>query len=62
MRGLFRIHIHGRENLPVGFAHFAIRDQVPVVPVALTGTRSLWLFKRIDVVLRASPRSLVGVG
>lgn len=34
-----------------GFAHFAIKDQVAVVPVALTGTRSLWLFKRIEVVV-----------
>ena len=34
-----------------GFAHFAIKDSVPVIPVALTGTRSLWLGKRIDVVI-----------
>jgi len=32
-----------------GFAHFAIKAGVPVVPVALSGTKELWLRKRIRV-------------
>jgi len=32
-----------------GFAHFAIEAQVPVLPVALTGTKDLWLRKRIEL-------------
>lgn len=31
-----------------GFAHFAVAAAVPVVPVALTGPRDLWLGKRIE--------------
>ena len=34
-----------------GFAHFAIKAKVPVVPVALSGTKDLWLGKRIRVVI-----------
>ena len=34
-----------------GFAHFAIKAGVPVVPVALSGTKDLWLRKRIQVVI-----------
>jgi 1-acyl-sn-glycerol-3-phosphate acyltransferase len=34
-----------------GFAHFAIRAGVPVIPVALSGTKDLWLAKRIKVVI-----------
>jgi 1-acyl-sn-glycerol-3-phosphate acyltransferase len=34
-----------------GFAHFAIKAGVPVVPVALSGTKDLWLGKRIRVVI-----------
>lgn len=34
-----------------GFAHFAIKAGVPVVPVALSGTKDLWLRKRITVVV-----------
>ena len=34
-----------------GFAHFAIKAKVPVVPVALSGTKDLWLRKRIRVVI-----------
>jgi 1-acyl-sn-glycerol-3-phosphate acyltransferase len=34
-----------------GFAHFAIKAGVPVVPVALSGTQDLWLRKRIRVVI-----------
>ena len=32
-----------------GFAHFAIKAAVPVVPVALSGTKDLWFGKRIRV-------------
>src|ERR1700730_11122532 len=34
-----------------GFAHFAIKAGVPVVPVALSGTKDLWFRKRIQVVI-----------
>ena len=34
-----------------GFAHFAIKARVPVVPVALSGTKDLWFRKRIQVVV-----------
>ena len=34
-----------------GFAHFAIKAGVPVIPVALSGTKDLWLGKRIKVVI-----------
>jgi len=34
-----------------GFAHFAIKAGVPVVPVALSGTKELWFRKRIEVVV-----------
>ena len=34
-----------------GFAHFAIKAHVPVVPVALSGTKDLWFRKRIRVVI-----------
>src|SRR5712671_5781028 len=34
-----------------GFAHFAIKARVPVVPVALSGTQDLWFRKRIRVVI-----------
>ena len=36
-----------------GFAHFAIKAHVPVVPVALSGTKDLWLRKRIKVIIGA---------
>ncbi|MEA2655325.1 MAG: hypothetical protein QOI23_690 [Chloroflexota bacterium] len=36
-----------------GFAHFAIKANVPVVPVALSGTKDLWFRKRIRVVIGA---------
>jgi 1-acyl-sn-glycerol-3-phosphate acyltransferase len=36
-----------------GFAHFAIKSGVPVVPVALSGTKDIWLRKRIRVVIGA---------
>ncbi len=34
-----------------GFAHFAIKAGVPVMPVALSGTKDLWFRKRIRVVI-----------
>src|SRR5487761_654328 len=34
-----------------GFAHFAIKAKVPVVPVAISGTKDLWFRKRIQVVV-----------
>lgn len=34
-----------------GFAHFAVKSGVPVVPVALSGTKDLWFRKRIRVVI-----------
>ena len=34
-----------------GFAHFAIKAGVPVIPVALSGTKDLWFGKRIKVVV-----------
>jgi 1-acyl-sn-glycerol-3-phosphate acyltransferase len=37
-----------------GFAHFAIKAGVPVVPVALSGTKDLWFRKRIRVVIGES--------
>jgi 1-acyl-sn-glycerol-3-phosphate acyltransferase len=34
-----------------GFAHFAIKARVPVLPVALSGTKDLWFRKRIRVAI-----------
>jgi 1-acyl-sn-glycerol-3-phosphate acyltransferase len=34
-----------------GFAHFAIKAGVPVVPVALSGTKDLWFRKPIRVII-----------
>ena len=34
-----------------GFAHFAIKAGVPVIPVALSGTKDLWFRKRVKVVV-----------
>lgn len=42
-----------------GFAHFAIKAGVPVVPVALSGTKDLWLRKPINVVV-GKPLPTVG--
>lgn len=36
-----------------GFAYFAVDNHVPVVPVALSGTKDLWLRKRISVMVGA---------
>jgi len=32
-----------------GFAHFAVDNNVPVLPIALSGTKDLWLRKRIQL-------------
>jgi 1-acyl-sn-glycerol-3-phosphate acyltransferase len=34
-----------------GFAHFAVENHVPVVPVALSGTQDLWLRKTIRLII-----------
>jgi len=34
-----------------GFAHFALRSGVPVLPMSITGTRTLWLRSRIDITI-----------
>ncbi len=34
-----------------GFAHFAIKAHVPVIPVALSGTKDLWFRKTIRVLI-----------
>ena len=34
-----------------GFAHFAIKAGVPVIPAALSGTKDLWFRKRVRVVI-----------
>ena len=34
-----------------GFAHFAIKAGVPVIPVVLSGTKDLWFRKRVKVVV-----------
>jgi 1-acyl-sn-glycerol-3-phosphate acyltransferase len=37
-----------------GFAHFAIKAGVPVIPVALSGTKDLWFRKRVRMVIGKS--------
>jgi 1-acyl-sn-glycerol-3-phosphate acyltransferase len=34
-----------------GFAHFAVENQVPVLPVAVSGTQDLWLRKRVRLIV-----------
>ena len=34
-----------------GFAHFAVDNHVPVLPVALCGTQDLWLRKRVRLII-----------
>ena len=34
-----------------GFAHFAIDNRVPVLPLAISGTRDLWLRKTVRLVI-----------
>jgi 1-acyl-sn-glycerol-3-phosphate acyltransferase len=41
-----------------GFAHFATKAGVPVVPVALSGTKDLWFRKRIRVVIGEPMQSI----
>jgi 1-acyl-sn-glycerol-3-phosphate acyltransferase len=36
-----------------GFAHFAVENHVPVLPVALSGTQDLWLRKTIRLIIGA---------
>ena len=36
-----------------GFAHFAVTASAPVVPVGLSGTKDIWLRKRIRVAIGA---------
>lgn len=36
-----------------GFAHFAIDNHVPVLPVALSGTKDLWLRKTVRMIVGA---------
>jgi 1-acyl-sn-glycerol-3-phosphate acyltransferase len=38
-------------ELKKGFAHFAIHNKVPVLPVGLSGTKDLWLRKKILVII-----------
>jgi len=40
-----------QETFKSGFAHFAVDNRVPVLPVALSGTRDLWLRKRLRLVI-----------
>jgi 1-acyl-sn-glycerol-3-phosphate acyltransferase len=52
--GLFPEGQYGRsegalEALHSGFAHFAVDNQVPIVPLALSGTLDLWLRKPVAV-------------
>jgi 1-acyl-sn-glycerol-3-phosphate acyltransferase len=39
--------------LKKGFAHFAVDNHVPVLPVGLSGTKDLWLRKKILVFIGA---------
>jgi 1-acyl-sn-glycerol-3-phosphate acyltransferase len=36
-----------------GFAHFAVENHVPVLPVALSGTQDLWLRKTVRLIVGA---------
>jgi 1-acyl-sn-glycerol-3-phosphate acyltransferase len=40
-----------QESWKTGFAHFAVDNGAPVVPVALSGTHDLWLRKRLRVII-----------
>ena len=44
-----------------GFAHFSIDAGVPVLPVALSGTRDLWLGKTIELRI-GTPIPTAGLG
>ena len=41
----------GLQPFKKGFAHFACDNQVPVVPVGLTGTQDLWLRKSVQLAI-----------
>jgi 1-acyl-sn-glycerol-3-phosphate acyltransferase len=41
----------GLDPFKKGFAHFAIDNDVPVLPVALSGMKDLWFRKRVQVVI-----------
>jgi 1-acyl-sn-glycerol-3-phosphate acyltransferase len=38
-----------QETFKKGFAHFAVEGRVPVIPVAISGTKELWLGKTIRI-------------
>lgn len=40
-----------QQTFKKGFAHFAVESGVPILPVALSGTKDLWLRKTIRVVI-----------
>jgi 1-acyl-sn-glycerol-3-phosphate acyltransferase len=50
---------HEGEVMPFkkGFAHFAVDNHVPVLPVALSGTQDLWLRKRVRLIIGPSIES-----
>jgi len=50
----------GLDPLKKGFAHFAVKAGVPIVPVGLSGTKDLWLRKRIGVTI-AEPIPTTGL-
>jgi 1-acyl-sn-glycerol-3-phosphate acyltransferase len=43
-----------------GFAHFAVDNRVPVLPIALSGTHDLWLRKALRVTI-GSPIEVAGL-
>jgi 1-acyl-sn-glycerol-3-phosphate acyltransferase len=47
--------LHEGEVMPFkkGFAHFAVDNQVPVLPVGLSGTQDLWLRKTVRLLVGA---------
>jgi 1-acyl-sn-glycerol-3-phosphate acyltransferase len=40
-----------QETWKTGFAHFAVANGVPLLPVAISGTSDLWLRKRLRIVI-----------
>jgi 1-acyl-sn-glycerol-3-phosphate acyltransferase len=43
----------GLQPFKKGFSHFAFDNRVPVVPVGLSGTKDLWLRKRVTLAIGA---------
>ena len=43
-----------QDSWKTGFAYFAVKAGVPVLPVALSGTKDLWLRKRVRVLIGES--------